>query len=309
MNIDSKMEIHIQKIERKQVNLQIVQRFFNNRLLVTGSIILIFVVLTGIFAPILTPYQILEIDPKNRLTPPNSVHWFGTDNFGRDLFSRVIYGVRLSLIIGFWVTLLSAIIGLVIGLLSGYYKTLDHILMRICDGLFAFPSILLAIALMSALGPKTINVVIALVLVFIPSIARIVRSASLVVKEKVFIDSLRAQGASPFRIIFLHIGPNVMSPLIVQVTFVYAVTILTEASLSFLGAGIPAPLPSLGNLLYDGKLTIYNAWWMTAFPGIFIILIVLGLNLFGDGLRDFLDPKAQKTSKRRRKKCQSNSLY
>ncbi|MEI2405815.1 ABC transporter permease [Niallia taxi] len=277
-------------------------RFFSNRLLLTGSILLVITTFIGVFASFLSPYEILEIDPKNRLAAPSNAHWFGTDNFGRDVFSRTMYGVRISLLIGVTVTLVASVIGLTVGLLASYYKLLDHIFMRICDGLFAFPSILLAIAIMSALGPKSINVIIALVLVFIPSIARIVRSAALVVKEKVFIEALQAQGASSFRILFLHIAPNILAPLIVQVTFVFAVTILTEASLSFLGAGIPAPLPSLGNMLYDGKLAIYNAWWMTVFPGLFIILIVLGLNLFGDGLRDHLDPKSKLSVKRRKRR-------
>jgi len=271
-------------------------------LLLTGSILLVITTFIGVFASFLSPYEILEIDPKNRLAAPSNAHWFGTDNFGRDVFSRTMYGVRISLLIGVTVTLVASVIGLTVGLLASYYKLLDHIFMRICDGLFAFPSILLAIAIMSALGPKSINVIIALVLVFIPSIARIVRSAALVVKEKVFIEALQAQGASSFRILFLHIAPNILAPLIVQVTFVFAVTILTEASLSFLGAGIPAPLPSLGNMLYDGKLAIYNAWWMTVFPGLFIILIVLGLNLFGDGLRDHLDPKSKLSVKRRKRR-------
>jgi len=283
---------------RKTANKK--SRFFSNRLLLVGSILLVITTLIGVFASFLSPYEILEIDPKNRLAAPSNVHWFGTDNFGRDVFSRTMYGVRISLLIGVTVTLVASVIGLTVGLLASYYKLLDHIFMRICDGLFAFPSILLAIAIMSALGPKSINVIIALVLVFIPSIARIVRSAALVVKEKVFIEALQAQGASSLRILFLHIAPNILAPLIVQVTFVFAVTILTEASLSFLGAGIPAPLPSLGNMLYDGKLAIYNAWWMTVFPGLFIILIVLGLNLFGDGLRDYLDPKSKQTVKRRK---------
>lgn len=277
-------------------------RFFSNRLLLTGSILLVITTFIGVFASFLSPYEILEIDPKNRLAAPSNAHWFGTDNFGRDVFSRTMYGVRISLLIGVTVTLVASVIGLTVGLLASYYKLLDHLFMRICDGLFAFPSILLAIAIMSALGPKSINVIIALVLVFIPSIARIVRSAALVVKEKVFIEALQAQGASSFRILFMHIAPNILAPLIVQVTFVFAITILTEASLSFLGAGIPAPLPSLGNMLYDGKLAIYNAWWMTVFPGLFIILIVLGLNLFGDGLRDHLDPKSKLSVKRRKRR-------
>ncbi|PKG22218.1 ABC transporter permease [Niallia nealsonii] len=299
MELHTETKFSIQK--KKKRKGAFFHQFLSNKLLISGSILLTITFLIGLFAPLFSPFKILEIDPANRLSSPSITHWFGTDNFGRDIFSRTMYGVRMSLLIGFIVTLFSSLIGLAIGLLSAYNKFSDQILMRICDGLFAFPSILLAMALMSALGPKTINVIIALVLVFIPSIARITRSAALVVKEKVFIEALRAQGANSFRILFLHIAPNVLSPLIVQVTFVFAVTILTEASLSFLGAGIPAPLPSLGNMLYDGKLAIFNAWWMTVYPGIFIILIVLGLNLFGDGLRDQLDPKSKKSKKRKKK--------
>ncbi|MBK0006293.1 MULTISPECIES: ABC transporter permease [Priestia] len=302
MNVNAQQNTETISVPAKKKRNPAVARFFSNRLLVRGAILILLSILIAVFAPIISPFGSLQIDPANRLAPPSSTHWFGTDNFGRDVFSRTMYGVRISLMIGAAVTIIATVLGLIVGLLSSYYKILDYILMRICDGLFAFPSILLAIAIMSALGPKTSNVIIALSLVFIPSIARIVRSAALVVKEKTFIEALKAQGASSLRIICFHMAPNVLSPLIVQVTYVFAVTILTEASLSFLGAGIPAPTPSLGNMLYDGKLAIYNAWWMTVFPGVFIILIVLGLNLFGDGLRDWLNPKNVMLKKRRKKR-------
>ncbi|MEW4283555.1 ABC transporter permease [Priestia koreensis] len=307
MNAPQQTEPLSHTTEKKKKNPTIV-RLLSNRLLVRGAILILLSVIIAIFAPLISPFDMLKVDPAHRLAPPSTLHWFGTDNFGRDVFSRTMYGVRISIMIGATVTIIASVIGLIVGLLSAYYKVLDYILMRICDGLFAFPSILLAIAIMSALGPKTINVIIALSLVFIPSIARIVRSAALVVKEKTFVEALKAQGASSVRILFLHIAPNVLSPLIVQVTYVFAVTILTEASLSFLGAGIPAPIPSLGNMLYDGKLAIYTAWWMTVFPGIFIILLVLGLNLFGDGLRDWLNPKNVVLNRRRKKRWQRKSL-
>ncbi|GAE07867.1 ABC transporter permease [Paenibacillus sp. JCM 10914] len=263
-------------------------------LLMTGTVLVALVSLAALLAPWIASHDPYALEAMNRLKAPSAEHIFGTDNFGRDVFSRVLYGMRVSLLVGAAVTLIAGLIGLVVGLLSAYYALCDHILMRICDGLYAFPSILLAISIVAIMGPRTSNVIIALSIVYIPSIARIVRSAALVVKEKTYIEGLRAQGAGPVRIIGLHILPNVLSPLIIQASFIFAVSILTEASLSFLGAGIPAPAPSLGNLLLDGKNVIFNAWWMTVFPGICIILMILGLNLMGDGLRDFLDPKMKK---------------
>jgi peptide/nickel transport system permease protein len=186
---------------------------------------------------------------------------------------------------------------MIIVLYASYYKLLDHILMRVCDGLMSIPGILLAIALMASLGPKTQNVVIALSIVFTPYIARVIRSAAIVAREQTYIEAIRVQGASTLRIIWLHIMPNTISPLVVTATFIFADAIITEAALSFLGAGIPAPDPSWGNILYDGKVVIFNAWWMTVFPGIMIILSVLGLNLLGDGLRDLIDPHINQAKK------------
>ncbi|MEY8757330.1 ABC transporter permease [Peribacillus frigoritolerans] len=284
---------HMKK-ERQSILLR---RYFSNRLVVTGSVIILTLSLISIFAPLITVYTPYDMIVTARLSPPSAEHFFGTDNFGRDLFSRVVYGTRVSMTVGLTVAAITLVIGSVIGLYSAYYRTLDHILMRICDGLMAFPAILLAIALMAALGPNIINVILSLSIVNTPTVARVVRSAAIVVKEQTFIEALRSQGASSWRIIWLHIAPNTMSPLIVQITYVFGVSVIIEASLSFLGAGIPAPSPSLGNILFDGKIVIFNAWWMTVFPGAFIILSVLGLNLFGDGLRDLLDPHTNKVKK------------
>ncbi|GAE27577.1 dipeptide transport system permease protein DppC [Halalkalibacter wakoensis JCM 9140] len=198
------------------------------------------------------------------------------------------------MLVGFTVTLLSGVIGTIVGLYASYYRFLDHILMRICDGLMSFPSVLLAIALVAAMGPRMENVIIALSIVFFPLIARVVRSSAIVVREQTYIEALKSMGASSWRIIWLHIAPNTTSPLIIQATFIFAISLVIEAMLSFLGAGIPAPHPSLGNILYDGKNVITTAWWMTVFPGGAIIMIVLALNLFGDGLRDFLDPHSNR---------------
>lgn len=273
------------------------RRFLSNKMALYGSLIILGISLIALVAPLITKQTPFEMEPSNRLLPPSAEYWFGTDNFGRDLFSRVVYGAQVSLIIGLSVSIITSLLGMIIGLYSAYYRMLDHILMRICDGLMAFPAILLAIAIMAVLGPKPINVVIALTIVKTPTVARIVRSAAFVIKEQTYIEALRSQGASSFRIIWLHIAPNTMSPLIVQITYVFAITMIIEAALSFLGAGIPAPAPSWGNILYDGKTVIFKAWWMTVFPGAFITFAVLGLNLFGDGLRDLLDPHTNKATK------------
>ncbi|KNC93163.1 ABC transporter permease [Trabulsiella odontotermitis] len=248
------------------------------------------IVLLSFFASLVSPYDPYSIDPLSRLKPPSVEHWFGTDNFGRDLFVRVALAVRVSLSVGAAVAVIAGVTGIVIGLLCAWYRPVDRVLMRVCDGLFAFPSLLLAIAIVGVLGPNIANVVLALSLVYVPSIARVIRGAAMVIKEKNFIEALRAQGASASRIIWLHLLPNVISPFIVQVSWVFSVAILTEAALSFLGSGVPAPMPSLGNLLLEGKAVIFTAWWMTFFPGIAIVLLILGLNIIGDDLRDSADP-------------------
>lgn len=276
-------------------------RLRSNASLLIGGSILGLLILIAVFGPLLAPYDPYAMKVLDRLKPPGASHWFGTDEFGRDLLTRVFYGARVSIGIGLAVTLLSSILGLVIGIYAAFYRTLDHILMRICDGLIAFPGILLAIALMATLGASSTNVVIALTAVFTPNIARIVRSAALVVREQTYIEAMRAQGASQTRILWRHVVPNTLSPLFVQAAFVFAEAILSEAALSFLGAGIPAPEPSWGSILQASKPVISKAWWMVAFPGGALVLSVLGLNLLGDGLRDHLDPRSN--SKRKRKKA------
>ncbi len=302
MEVKYATDAQLQSIQGKRQMRQEGLRLFWRRLLANkmalyGGLIVLSLCLFVLIAPLLTKYTPLEIDPANRLQPPSSDHWFGTDNFGRDIFTRVVYGGRVSLIVGFASALLTGFIGMVVGLLSAYYRVLDHILMRICDGLLAFPDILLAIAITAVLGPNPVNVIIAITIVKVPAMARIVRSAALVVREQTYIEAIKAQGASAFRIIWGHIAPNVLSPFFVQVTYVFAAAIILEAGLSFLGAGVPAPEPSWGNILYDGKIVIFTAWWMTVFPGIFIVLSVLGLNMLGDGLRDLLDPHTNKAIK------------
>lgn len=266
------------------------RRLKSNYGLLIGATIFVVLVILALIGPLFTNYGPYDMKVVDRLTPPGAEHWLGTDEFGRDLLTRLLYGARVSISVGLAVALLSSALGLVIGVYATYYKTLDHILMRICDGLIAIPGILLAIALMAALGASALNVIIALTIVFTPNIARVVRSAALVVREQTYIEAMHVQGASSTRIIWQHIVPNVLSPLLVQATFVFAEAIISEAALSFLGAGIPAPEASWGNILQASKLVIYKAWWMVVFPGATLVLSVLSLNLLGDGLRDLLDP-------------------
>ena len=267
-----------------------IRKFCKNRMAVIGMIITLFMTVLALFAPLIATHDPLEMVVIERLKAPSAQHLFGTDTFGRDLFSRVAYGARLSMGVGLSVGVLTMVAGMIIGLYACYYKALDNILMRICDGLKAIPSILLAITMMAVIGPSTKNVIISLTLVSIPGMARIARSNALSIKQQTYIEAMRALGAKPTRIIWGHIAPNVLSPVIVQASYVFATAIITEAALSFLGACVPAPAPSWGNILYEGKTVIYNSWWMVTFPGVFTALSVLGLNLFGDGLRDFLDP-------------------
>lgn len=267
--------------------------------LIIGFCIILVLALLAIFAPVITNFDPYEMKVTQRLMAPDGIHLFGTDEFGRDLLTRVVYGARVSMSVGFIVCFLSSLFGLIIGVYASYYKVLDNIFMRICDGLIAIPGILLAIALMSALGSSIWNVIIALTIVYTPSIARIVRSSALVVKEQAYIEAEYVQGARDFRIIWINIVPNILSPLMVQATYIFSSAILSEAALSFLGAGIPEPQPSWGNILQASKLVINKAWWMTIYPGILLILSVLGLNLMGDGLRDYLDPRTKNYRKRK----------
>ncbi|HEY0575865.1 MAG TPA: ABC transporter permease [Pseudonocardia sp.] len=267
------------------------RRISRNQLLVSGGVIFAFMLLAALVVPIFLGQDPYSVDPANRLQTPGGIHILGTDTFGRDLLSRILAGGRSSLLIGCLVAVFSSALGLVLGLYSAFYRRTGAILMRIVDGLMAFPAILLAIAIMAALGAKTSNVIVALTVVFTPHVARVVRAAALVVKTQTYVEALNALGAGPTRILWLTVVPNLMSPLVVQATFIFADSLIVEAALSFVGAGVPAPAPSWGNILYEGKTVIYNGWWMTVFPGLAIMLTVLSINLLGDGLRDLLDPR------------------
>jgi peptide/nickel transport system permease protein len=247
--------------------------------------------LLAVLAPVLAPADPLAQSVANRFAKPGEAGYLlGADKLGRDLLSRILYGARVSMTVGLSVGLSSMVFGMIMGLYACYYPTLDKILMRICDGLSAIPSTLLAIALMAVLGSSIYNVITALSIVYIPRMARVSRAAALTVKEQTYIEALRSQGASSFRIIWGHIAPNILSSVVVQASYNFANSIITEAALSFLGVGVPAPQPSWGNILSEGREVITTAWWMIVYPGAATALAVMGTNIFGDGLRDILDP-------------------
>ena len=267
------------------------RRLVAHRSFLIGAVILVLFSAVAVFADLLAPYAPNRSNYRFILMPPSSEFWFGTDGFGRDILSRVIYGTRVSLFIGITVVLFTGILGTLLGTLASYVSWLDALIMRGLDGLMAFPGVLLAIALASALGPSEITVIIALTVTFTPRTARVVRAAVLVVKGMQYVEAAQAVGAGHVRIIFRYILANALSPLIVQLTFVFAVSIIAEAILSFLGVGPPPPAPSLGNIIADGRTYIQEAWWIAVFPGLAIAFAVLGLNLMGDGLRDIIDPR------------------
>ena len=274
--------------EQKQIRRE---QFFGNKSMIIGLLIFSVIVLSAVFIPMINGVDPNVMDVVNRLKPPSAEHIFGTDEFGRDLFTRVLYGARSSLLVGCGVSLLACFFGTLIGIYSSYFKVADAVLMRICEGLTAIPGILLAIALMAALGASNTNVIIALTIVYTPSVARVVRSSALVAKGRLYVEAAKVQGASSGRILWKLILPNVISPLTVQASYIFAQAIISEASLSFLGAGIPAPAASWGNILQSSKSILSKAPWAVIFPGLAVVLCVLSLNLLGDGLRDYLDPR------------------
>jgi peptide/nickel transport system permease protein len=261
------------------------------RIIGLGAAILLLVLTAAVAAPSLAPYDPLDIQPAERLKRPAQPHPFGTDEFGRDILSRVLYGARLSLLVGGLVTAAAVTVGTLIGLGAGSSPRADRVIMRIMDGVMAFPDILLAIALMAALGPSLRNVVIALAFVYTPRVARVVRASVLVVVNQDYVEAARAIGARRWRILARHVLANCVSPIIVQGTFVAAYAMLGEAALSFLGVGVPPETPTWGGIIAAGQLYLSQAWWISIFPGAAVILSVLALNLVGDGLRDFLDPR------------------
>lgn len=263
-----------------------------NRLALAGLIVLLLAVIIAVLAPLITPYPPNKIAVVDALQGPSRAHLMGTDNLGRDLFSRVFYGIRMSMLIAVVSIAVAAFIGIVLGLISGYYgKRVDEVIMRLMDILYAFPDLLLALALVATFGTGFPSLIVAIAIVRIPGFARITRASVLSVRENEYVEAARTIGMGNGRILIRHILPNGIAPIIVMTSVSLALAILVEASLSFLGLGIQPPTPSLGGLLKDSLGFMETAPWMAVFPGITIALIIFALNLLGDGLRDVLDPK------------------
>jgi peptide/nickel transport system permease protein len=277
-------------VERRRFTRQL----FKRKTVAIGLIVLVIFALLAIFAPLIAPYSPSKLSIVNRLKPPGALHFFGTDELGRDVFTRTIYAGRLSLLVGAAVVVVAALIGVTLGLLAGFFKRLDTPIARLVDAMMAFPDILLAIALVAALGPSLTTVIVALSIVYAPRLARIVRASTLVIRELPYVEAAQALGVSTFHIMTRHVLRNLVSPILVQATFLFANAMLAEAGLSFLGLGVNPDIPTWGTMIAEGRQYLDKADWMTLYPGIAIILSVLSLQMVGDGLRDMLDPKLRK---------------
>lgn len=266
--------------------------FVRNPLSLLGMVIIVLLVLTGIFGPSLAPYDPTAIVPLDRLQPPSLEHFLGTDELGRDVFSRIIIGARISLEIGISIVFLSALIGTAIGLVSGYFGGMvDHVLMRLTDIFISLPTLILAIAMTAALGPSLPNAVLAMVIVWWPIYARLVRGEVLAVKRRDFIKAMKVVGANPARIIICHVLPNTIDTVVVRASIDFGNAVMFCASLSFIGLGAQPPTPEWGAMVTSGRDYLRDAWWLVTFSGLAIFVTVMGFNLLGDGIRDFLDPR------------------
>jgi len=267
------------------------RRLASHRSFQIGLTLVAVLALAALFAPLLTSHDPSSMKVRFRFKPPSAAFPFGTDNFGRDIYTRVLYGARVSLWIGLAVATMSGVFGALFGVLAAQFRRLDPFVMRVMDALMSFPAILLALGVTAALGPRMESVIIALTVAYVPAGVRLVRASALVIRELDYVEAARIAGASNVRIMLRHILPNSVSPLLVHVTFVFAYAILAEAALSFLGVGVPPPTASWGNIIAEGRDYATQAWWVMLFPGLGITLAALGLNLLGDGLRDTLDPR------------------
>ncbi|MDE5412106.1 nickel transporter permease [Alkalihalobacterium chitinilyticum] len=268
------------------------RQLFKNKSAVIGMIIILFFIIIALIAPLISGYAFDETNPQNRLQSPSAEHWFGTDDLGRDIFSRIAHGARISLWVGFFAVSGALVVGTTLGIVAGYYgRWIDMLISRIFDIMLAFPSILLAIAIVAILGPSLQNALIAIAIINVPIFGRLVRSKVISLREEEYIMAAKAQGMKNGRILIHHILPNSLAPIIVQATLGFGTAILEAAALGFLGLGAQAPTPEWGKMLSDSRQFIQTAPWTVLFPGFSIMLVVLGFNMIGDGLRDALDPK------------------
>lgn len=263
----------------------------SNLLLIAAIAFLVLVTLAAIFAPLMTSADPIFIDPVNRLKPPSADFWFGADTMGRDVFARVVYGARTSLTVGIAAAAVSLMLGLLIGLVSGYFPVIDGILMRVMDGIMSIPSIVLAVALVAITGANLYTVLLAIILPEFPRVVRLVRGVILGLRNEPYVEAAISLATPTWRILLRHMLPNTLAPLIVQGSFILASAILTEAVMSFLGVGLPPEVPSWGNVIAEGRTYFQLRPGLIFFPGVFLALTVLAINLIGDALRDALDPK------------------
>lgn len=277
---------------KSKSSFNFLNKIMKNKGAIIGSVILLFFIITSALAPIIAPYPVNEMSFEDSLQGPSLEHWLGTDEFGRDIWTRMLHGGRVSLLMGLFAVTLSGTIGVILGVIAGYYRKLDIYIMQFIDILMTFPSLLMAIAIVAVLGVGLTNAMIAVAISTVPSFVRVVRGSVLSIRETEYVEAARALGVKNWKIIGKHILPNVTSPIIILATLEFGSSILSAASLSFLGLGAQPPNPEWGALVFVGKSFLSQAWWMTLFPGLAIMLVVLGFNLLGDGLRDALDPKS-----------------
>jgi peptide/nickel transport system permease protein len=271
--------------------LEFMRALSRRKIALLGSCVMAVIFIFAVFAPLIATHDPMDINPIDRLQSPNSKYWFGTDNFGRDIFSRVVYGARMTIITGSGVVIYSLFLGIFVGIFSGYYERFGLVAMRLVDVIMSFPPLLLALALMAIMGRGVWNVILAVGVSYLTRTARIMFGLTLKIKSEVYIEAIRSVGAKNIRILIKHILPNLISPIIVQATFTFAFSLLQIASLDFLGVGLPPQLPSWGNMISEGRIYITRAPGILIFPGVFIVLTVLSFNLVGDVLRDKLDPR------------------
>lgn len=269
-----------------------IARFARTRFtFVAGATILVLVSLMAIVAPLIERYNPQDLNPVERVQPPSAEHWFGTDHVGRDVYSRTVHGSRISLRVAASVALIVTIVGVFIGVVVGYNRIADNIVMRVMDGMMAFPTLILALALVATIGSSLNNVVLVICIVDTPGMVRVVRGVVLSLRERVFVDSARAIGTPLPTILIREIAPNTIAPVLIQASIYFGSAILTESALSFLGVGTPPFVPSWGNIIGQGRNYIQVGFWIAFFPGVFLALTILAANLVGDGLRDILDPR------------------